>query len=109
MSREGRCLTEEKFDAIVIDLREKFEKALKVLSEEKIVGSELSLGHRIAHLEFNVVSPLYYRLQRHLIDWGTRSEHDFADSKLAKWLDERGYKYNDIIPLQYRENDGVSG
>ena len=103
MSREGRWLTDQEFDEIIVVLREELEKRLKVLSEEKIVGSDRELGHRIAHLEFNLVSPLYYRLQRHLIDWGTRSHHNFANSKLAKWLDEQGYKYDDTIPLQYHE------
>ena len=103
MSREGRWLTEQEFDEIVVVLREELEKRLKFLSDDRIVGNN-RLPLKIFDLEFCIVSPLYYRLQRHLIDWGTWSHHpEFSDSKLVKWLDERGYKYDDIIPLQYHK------
>ena len=100
MSHEDRVLTERD---IVVVLREELERRLKILSDDKIVGSDRKLSHSVFHLDFDVVSPLYYKLQRHLIDWGTRTQHPgLADSKLTKWLDQRGYRYDDIIPLQYR-------
>jgi len=100
MSQAG-VLTEQEFDEIVADLREQFERSLKILSEEKIQASVV--GHARFHLEFDVVAPLYYRLQRHLIDWGTRTHHPgLSKLKLTELVDQRGYKYNDIIPLKYR-------
>ena len=102
MMSHDRVLTEREFDEIVVVLREELERRLKILSEDKIVGSDRELSHRLFHLEFDVVSPLYYKLQRHLIDWGTRSHHQgLEDLKLTKFLDQRGCKYDDIISLQY--------
>ena len=99
----ARVLTEREFDEIVADLREELERRLKILSEDKIQAS--SVGHAKFHLEFDVVAPLYYRLQRHLIDWGTRTYHPgLSKLKLTELVDQRGYRYNDIIPLKHRED-----
>ena len=73
MSHEDRTLTEQEFEVILLVLREELEKRLKLLSEDRIRGTDRDLSTRIFNLEFGVVSPLYYRFQRHLIDWGTRS------------------------------------
>ena len=75
MSHEDRVLTEREFDETVVVLREELERRLKILSEDKIVGSDRELSHRLFYLEFDVVAPLYYKLQRHLINWGTRTQH----------------------------------
>jgi len=100
MSR-ARVLTEREFDEIVADLREQFERRLEILSGDEIQASVV--GQARFHLEFDVVAPLYYRLQRHLIDWGTRTHHPgLSKLKLTELVDQRGYKYNDIIPLKYR-------
>ena len=101
MMSQARVLTEQEFGEIVADLRERFERSLKILSEAEIQASVV--GHARFHLEFDVVAPLYYRLQRHLIDWGTRAHHPgLPKLKLTELVDQRGYKYNDIIPLKYR-------
>jgi len=45
---QARVLTEHEFDEIVADLREQFERRLKILSEEKIQASVV--GHARFHL-----------------------------------------------------------
>ena len=103
MMSQARVLTEQEFGEIVADLRERFERSLKILSEAEIQASVV--GHARFHLEFDVVAPLYYRLQRHLIDWGTRTHHPgLPKLKLTELVDQRGYKYNDIIPVEYRRD-----
>ena len=79
MSREDRVLTEREFEEIVNVLIEELERRLKILSEDKIVGSDRELSHRLFHLEFEVVSPLYYKFQKHLINWGTLTHHPGLD------------------------------
>jgi len=95
MFHVDRVLAEREFDKLVVVLREELERRLKILYEDIIVGSDCKFSHSIFHLEFNVVSPLYYKLQRHLIDWGNRTHHPgLADLKLTKFLDQQGYRYD---------------
>ena len=66
-------ISEEEFETIVEDVQRELTVKLAYLNE-RVVGSNFPLSQRLLGLEFHVVSPLYYRFQRHLIDWGTRSE-----------------------------------
>jgi len=50
--------------------------------------------HRRFQLEFSLVTGLYYRIQRHLIDWGNRSHHPHLDS-VGAYYDSLGVKFND--------------
>ena len=87
--------SEQKLEEIVEDLRKGLNAGLLFLSE---IEGDRSLSHRWFDLEFGVVSPLYYRLQRHLIDWGTRSHHPhLSDLRLTRHLDKEGKSYKDKV------------
>ena len=80
-----RQLSDEELEKIVEDVRGELTAKLAFLNH-RVIGSH----NPLFELEFGVVSPLYCRLQRHLIDWGTRSHHPhLAD------LDKEGKRYYD--------------
>ena len=69
-------------------MRKKLNAALVFLSKRVIIG-DCTLWYNLFNLEFGIVSPLYYRLQRHLIDWGTLSHHpQLNELKSTQVLDE---------------------
>ena len=79
-----RQLSDEELEKIVEDVRGELTAKLAFLNH-RVIGSH----NPLFELEFGVVSPLYCRLQRHLIDWGTRSRHPhLADLKLTQYLDK---------------------
>ena len=79
-------LTCKKIDEIVDDIRKELNAALAFLLERV---DEADGTRKWFNLEFGVVSPLYYRLQRHLIDWGTRNHHPhLTELKLTQDLDK---------------------
>jgi len=65
-------LSEEDVFEISRDVLNEFVKALNNLEK---VENCLMLSQKRIDLELGVVSPLYYRFQKHLIDWGTRNYH----------------------------------
>ena len=88
-----RQLSDEELEKIVDEVRRELTAKLAFLSH-RVIASHCPLFE----LEFGVVSPLYYRLQRHLIDWGTRSEHPhITDLKLTQYLDKEGKRYYDKL------------
>ena len=91
--------SEQKLEEIVEDLRKALSAALGYLDwNERVPEGDGSLSKRWFNLEFGVVSPLYYRLQRHLIDWGTRSHHPhLSDLRLTHYLDKEGKSYKDKV------------
>ena len=90
-----RQLSAEEFEKILEDLRRELTAKLAFLNN-RAIGSNYPLSSKLSGLEFYVVSPLYYRLQRHLIDWGTRSDHPhITDLKLTQYLDKEGKRYYD--------------
>ena len=91
-----RQLSDEEFEEIVKDVRRELTAKLAFLNDRV---SKCPLFYvRLLELEFNVISPLYYRLQRHLIDWGTRSDHPhLTNLKLTQYLDEEGKRYHDKL------------
>ena len=99
-SHMDRCTvmsSEQKLEEIVEDLRKELNAGLLFLSE-KVVEGDRSLSHQWFNLEFGVISPLYYRLQRHLIDWGTRSHHPhLSELRLTHYLDKEGKSYKDRL------------
>lgn len=98
MTHQGRLLTEEDVEEIVKDLTDKLNRALTVLSIGRIISEDEGLSQWLFRLEFSVVSPLYYRLQRHLIDWGTRTHHPQLNTlKVTEYLDKENKKYNDYL------------
>ena len=101
-SHVDRCTvmsSEQKLEEIVEDLRKELNAALCYLDwNERVPESDRSLSKRWFNLEFGVVSPLYYRLQRHLIDWGTRSHHPhLSELRLMHYLDKEGKSYKDKV------------
>ena len=92
-----RQLSDEEFEKILEDLRRELTAKLAFLNN-RVIGSSCTLSSKLFGLEFYVVSPLYYRLQRHLIDWGTRSDHPhITDLKLTQYLDKEGKRYHDKL------------
>ena len=90
-----RQLSDEELEKILEDLRRELTAKLAFLNN-RVIGSNYPLSSKLFGLEFYVVSPLYYRLQRHLIDWGTRSDHPhITDLKLTQYLDKEGKRYYD--------------
>ena len=90
-----RQLSDEEFEKILKDLRRELTAKLAFLNN-RVIGSSCTLSSKLFGLEFYVVSPLYYRLQRHLIDCGTRSDHPhITDLKLTQYLDKEGKRYYD--------------
>ena len=92
-----RDKSDEEFEKIVKDLQRELTAKLAFLND-RVVISKCTLSQKLLGLEFYVVSPLYYRFQRHLIDWGIRSEHpQLADLKLTHYLDREGKRYYDKL------------
>ena len=101
-SHVDRCTvmsSEQKLEEIVEDLRKELNAGLVFLEwNERVSEGDRSLSERWFNLEVGVVSLLYYRLQRHLIDWGTRSHHPhLSDLKLTHYLDKKGKSYKDKV------------
>ena len=71
---------------IVQDLRQHLNRASEVL--EEIEEGEKPLHVKIFDLELHLVSPLYYRLQRHLIDWCDRKHHPHLSEQEGKKFNE---------------------
>ena len=89
--------SEEDFKKIVEEIRNELTAKLAFLSE-RLDKEEDSLSGKFLLLEFFVVSPLYYRLLRHLIDWGTRTHHPhLSELKLTQYLDGEGKRYYDKL------------
>lgn len=88
--------SEEDFKNIVEDIRNELTAKLTFLLER--LDKEDSLSRKFFMLEFGVVSPLYYRLLRHLIDWGTRTHHPhLSELKFTQYLDREGKRYYDKL------------
>ena len=62
-TRKG--MTNEEFEKILEDLKRELTAKLAFLNN-RVTGSSCTLSHKLFGLESYVVSPLYYRLQRHL-------------------------------------------
>ena len=89
--------SEEDFKKIVEEIRNELTAKLAFLSE-RLDKEEDSLSGKFLLLEFFVVSPLYYRLLRHLIDWGTRTHHPhLSELKFTQYLDREGKRYYDKL------------
>ena len=92
-----RQISDEEFEKIVKDLQRELTAKLAFLNDTVVI-SKCTLSQKLLGLEFYVISPLYYRLQRHLIDWGIRSEHpQLAELKLTHYLDQEGKRYYDKL------------
>ena len=65
-----RKLSDEELKKVVEDIPKERTAGLAFLNK-RVVDGERTFSSKRFNLEFGVVFPLYYRLQRHLIDWGT--------------------------------------
>ena len=77
------------------DLVKAIEKAKSELEKLNSVPPE----KRWFHLEYRVVSPLYYRLEKHLLDWCS-NEHPVQRTKYGQHRISNNLKFNDIEPLK---------
>ena len=100
----SKQLTEEDFKQIFQEIRKDLTEKLAFLNERVIIPTARfeqesnNLGRNFFNLEYLVVSPLYYRLQRHLIDWGNRSDHPHLNKlHLTKFCNKRGLRYYDKL------------
>ena len=93
----SRKLSDEELEKVVEDIRKELTAGFAFLNE-RVVDGEGTFSSKRFNLEFGVVSPLYHRRQRHLIDWGTRSHHPhITDLKLTQHLDKEGKRYYDKL------------
>ena len=92
-----RQWSDEEFEKVVEDIRKELTAGLAFLNE-RVDGVDRTFSGKLFNLEFGVVSPLCYRLQRHQIDWGIRSHHpQIADLKFTQHLDKEGKRYYDKL------------
>ena len=96
-------MTTSEVQEVEEDLIKAIEKAQGYLERLKNRPS-ISLEQRFFQLEYSVVSPLYYRLEKHLLDWCTK-EHEVQLSKYGQYRIENNLKYNDIPPLKLFRDD----
>ena len=91
--------SDEESEKIVKDIRNDQTAKLALLSERV---DDMSLSRKLFNFKFFVVSPLYYRRQRHLIGWGTRRHHLYlSDRKLTQYLGREGKSlYDKCHPFQ---------
>ena len=90
-----RQLTDEEFDRILEEIRKELTNKLAFLNERV---KDISLSRKLFNLSLVFFSPSYYRFQRHLIDWGIRSEHPHLDDlALTKRIDKEGLRYYDSL------------
>jgi len=92
-----RILDERDFKEIIEDLRQQLNRASDVLDTIEKEG-ERPLHEKIFDLEIRLVSPFYYRLQRHLIDWCDRSCYPHLSGlEITKRADREGKKFNEVV------------
>jgi len=91
-----RVLDERAVEEIIEDLRQELNRASKILA--RLEEGERPLHVKIFDLELRLVSPLYYRLQRHLIDWGDRKCYPHLTGlEVTKRADRKGKKFNESV------------
>ena len=91
-----RILDERAVEKIIEDLRQELNRASKILA--RLEEGERPLHVKIFDLELRLVSPLYYRLQRHLIDWCDRESYPHLSGlEITKRADLEGKKFNEAV------------
>ena len=91
-----RVLEERDVEEIIEDLRQELNRASRFL--ERLEEGERPLHVKIFDFELHLVSPLYYRLQRHLIDWGDRTIYPHLSGlEITKRADREGKKFNELV------------
>ena len=91
-----RILDARDVKEIIEDLKQQLNLASEILA--RLEEGEKPLHVKIFDLELRLVSPLYYRLQRHLIDWGDRSCYPHLSGlEITKRADREGKKFNEFV------------
>jgi len=90
MSHQSRTLSEEDVSEILVDLVSRINESL---SSIETLQKQPTLSQKIVELELGVFSPLYHSLQRHLIDWGSRSRHQHTFGESLRLYE--GKKFNE--------------
>ena len=73
-----------------VKIREVWTDLKKAVCEfDSLVHKEEDSQTRLFHLEFSVVSPLYHRLQEHLMAWGAKGHHRLPPTFEAPHRDEK--------------------
>jgi len=89
-------LDERAVEEIIEDLRQELNRASEILA--RLEEGERPLHVKIFDLELHLVSPLYYRLQRHLIDWCDRESYPHLSGlEITKLADLEGKKFNEAV------------
>ena len=83
-----RQSSDDEFEKNVEDIRRELRTGLAFLNN-RVIGSKLALPERVSGFESYVVSPLYCRLQKRLIDGGTLERKDL---KLIHYLERNKEK-----------------
>jgi len=92
-----RILDDRDLEEIIEDLRRNLNRASDVLDTIEKEG-ERPLHVKIFDLELRLVSPLYYRLQRHLIDWCDRESYPHLSGlEITKRAELEGKKFNEAV------------
>ena len=96
-------LTDSETRPIEEDLTKALEKAQKEL--EKLKKRQFISTHNYwFQLEYFVVSPLYHRLEKHLLDWAS-DEHPVQRTDYGQYRIKNNLKFNDIPPLKLYRDD----
>ena len=91
-----RILDERDVKEIIEDLKQQLNLASSILA--RLEEGERPLHVKIFDLELRLVSPLYYRLQRHLIDWCDRESYPhFSGLDITRLADREGKKFNEAV------------
>ena len=91
-----RILDERDVKEIIEDLKQQLNLASEILA--RLEEGEKPLHVKIFDLELRLVSPLYYRLQRHMIDWCDRESYPHLSGlDIAKLADREGKKFNEAV------------
>ena len=91
-----RILDERDVKEIIEDLRQQLNLASDILA--RLEEGEKPLHVKIFDLELRLVSPLYYRLQRHMIDWCDRESYPHLSGlDITRLADREGKKFNEAV------------
>ena len=70
-------------------IREVWTDLKKAVSEFDALVQKENRQTQLFHLEFSVVSPLYHRLQEHLMAWGAKGHHRLPPTFETPHRDEK--------------------
>ena len=91
-----RILDDRDVKEIIEDLKQQLNLASEILA--RLEEGEKPLHVKIFDSELRLVSPLYYRLQRHMIDWCDRESYPHLSGlDITKLADREGKKFKEAV------------